>query len=83
MSVSIEDEIAEAIQKADKSYFFEDYNKQAKAVIRALHKAGYAVVPKTPSETMVEAGKNAVTSGRVRPADFVKTIYELMVAMSR
>lgn len=76
----IEDTIAKAIKKADNSYFFENYSKQAKAVLRMLDKEGYKVVPKRASEKQIEAGKAAISSGRVRPADFVHTIYAIMVA---
>ena len=81
--MTIENEIAVAIKKADSSYFFENYSAQAKAVIKALNKAGYAVVPKEPTEAMLEAGKRVVTSGRVRPSDFVKSIYEAMAAAGK
>jgi predicted CoA-binding protein len=75
----IQDLIAGAIQKADSSYFFENYNKQAAAVLAALQKEGYAVVPKKPSEKQLAIGKAAVTSGRVKPSDLVEMIYSVMV----
>lgn len=78
---TIEAEIAKAIKKADSSYFFEDYDKQAKAVVAALQKAGYAIVLKTPSETMIAAGSDAITKGRVRPSDLARIIYEAMVVV--
>lgn len=73
------DTIAHAIKAADSSYFFEDYSKQATAVLNALRKAGCAVVPIKPDEGMIEAGSNAILSGRVRPNDHVRTVYEVMV----
>lgn len=76
----IEDLIAEAIDKADSSYFFENYTKQAKAVLKALDKEGYKVVPKLASPRQIEAGTNAISRGRVRPQDFVHTLYAIMVA---
>lgn len=79
MSKTPENIIAEAIQKADSSYFFEDYTKQAKAVMHALSQEGLIVVPKIPGEKQLEAGKAAVTRGRVRPADLVDAIYTVMV----
>jgi molecular chaperone HscB len=39
--------IENAISKADSSYFFEDYTKQAKAVLRALESHGFAVAAET------------------------------------
>lgn len=77
---SLEDEIANAIRKADNSYFMENYNKQAAAVLKHLSKLGYKIVPNKASDEMIESGKNAVTSGRVKPSDFVRMIYETMVA---
>jgi uncharacterized protein (DUF849 family) len=76
----IEETIAKAIKKADSSYFFENYNKQAKAVLRLLDKEGYKVVPKLADPNQIEAGKAAISRGRVRPADFVHTLYAIMVA---
>lgn len=77
--MSTEEIIARAIQKADRSYFFENYDKQARAVLSALKKEGYSVVPRDPDEDQIEAGKAVVTSGRVRPSDFVTAIYSAMV----
>lgn len=76
----IQDEISKAIKKADSSYFFEDYDKQAKAVVSALDKAGYKIVPKIAVEKQIEAGTNMISRGRVRPAELVHTIYAVMVA---
>lgn len=71
--------IARAIQKADSSYFFENYDKQARAVISALEREGFQIVPRVPEDKQIEAGKAVVTSGRVRPGDFVQAIYAAMV----
>lgn len=80
MSSELETLIAKSIKRADNTYFFENYNKQAKAVVKALDREGYKVVPKMASEQQIEAGKAAISSGRVRPADLVHTIYAIMVA---
>ena len=40
--------IALAIKDADRTWFNEDYGQQAVAVLRALRKAGYEVVPAEP-----------------------------------
>lgn len=77
---AIEETIATAIQKADSSYFFENYNKQAKAVLKALDQEGYKVVPKMASPKQIEAGTAAISRGRVRPQDFVHTLYAIMIA---
>lgn len=79
----IEDLVAKAIKKADNSYFFENYNKQAKAVTKMLDKEGYKIVPKLASEKQIEAGSAAISRGRVRPTDLVHTIYAIMVAASK
>ena len=71
--------IAKAIKKADSSYFFENYDKQAKAVVQALAKEGLRVVPLSPTEDMEAAGTDAIRKGRIRPSDLVRTIYEVMV----
>ncbi len=72
-------DIAKAIKKADKSYFWEDYNKQANAVMDCLKKSGYTLVPSKATEDQIEAGVNSIHSGRVRPHELVAWIYEGMV----
>lgn len=76
----VEDIIAKAIEKADSSYFFEDYSKQARAVMAALQKEGLVVTSRKPSEKQIEIGKAVVTSGRVKPSDLVTMIYAAMIA---
>lgn len=71
--------IARAIKEADKSWFNEDYMKQADAVIRGLKAKGYAVVEEKPTEKQVEAGKEALQSGRYKPSDVVTVLYQVMV----
>ena len=71
--------IAQAIKKADRSFFNENYDKQADAVVSALVKAGYFVVPAKPDEAILEAGKEAITAGRYRPNDILSQIYAAMV----
>lgn len=76
------DLIAHAIRAADKRYFFEDYTAQAGAVVQALRKAGLVVAPLKADEAMVEAGSQAILSGRVKPSEHVRTVYEVMVQAS-
>lgn len=71
--------IAQAIKGADKSWFNEDYMKQADAVIRGLKAKGYAVVEEKPTDKQVEAGKEALKSGRYKPGDVVTVVYQAMV----
>lgn len=77
--MDIQHRIAKAIRKADNRYFMEDYSKQADAVLAALKVAGFAVVPKEPTERMCEAGINAIEAGRIRPEEHVASIYRGMV----
>ena len=73
--------IARAIKKADSSYFFENYTKQAKAALRALEKEGYIVAPLASTKEMEEAGAEAILSGKVKPQTLVRQIYEAMTAL--
>ncbi len=80
---NIKQTIAEAIQKADKSYFFEDYSKQALAVLKAIEASGFTVVPKElPPELAKEVAENMRT-GRVKPEDHVRSIIELTFELLR
>jgi hypothetical protein len=71
--------IADAIQKADKSYLFEDYTKQALAVVQALKQEGYTVVPRQPTEAMLEAGERTILPGKIPPKELVRGIYTGMI----
>jgi hypothetical protein len=71
--------IASAIQKADKSYFYEDYIEQALQVLVMLKKEGLQVVPLQANEEMVKAGVEAIAYGMSDPEEVVKAIYEAMV----
>lgn len=72
--------IAKAIKKADNTYFFENYSKQAKAVIKALEKEGFVILPKAPSKAMIDAGSEAILSGRVKPGNHVVSVYMAMLS---
>lgn len=67
--------IENAIAKADTSYFFEDYSKQARAVIAALDAAGFAVVSKELPETLYKQIADNMKTGRVKPEEHVKNIF--------
>lgn len=79
-SMGIREDIANTIQLADKSYFFEDYGKQATAVLKMLESKGYAIVPKKATEPMVTAGENGIVAGKVKPAEHVQHVFHAMVA---
>ena len=71
--------IAQAIKNEDKTYFFEDYTKQAKAVLKVLHKSGYVLVPKEPSAEMIKAGVLAINLGIVDAKVLAKEVYQQMI----
>jgi hypothetical protein len=68
--------VENAISKADSSYFFEDYTKQAKAVLKALESAGFTVLPtKLDDEVFLQVSKEMRT-GRVKPEEHVKDVFQ-------
>lgn len=75
----IKKSIATAIKRADSSYFFEDYNKQAAAVLKMLQHEGWKIVPHTPTEDMIEAGVQAIGTGKIKPEDHVRYVYSDMI----
>lgn len=73
--------IENAISKADASYFFEDYTKQAKAVIAALDAKGFVVMAKDlPEEVWMQIAKEMRT-GRVKPEDHVKDVVQVAMRL--
>lgn len=79
----IVDTIAQAIKRADKTLFNENYTKQAQAVIDGLRKAGFEVVPLKPPEVLVEYAVNNIPFGRLRPSELIRTLYSTMVENCR
>jgi len=75
--------IALAIKKADSSMFNEDYGKQAAAVLQALQKSGYEVVPVKPPEGFLPFVHDNMPFGRLRPSELVTQLYTLMVTNVR
>lgn len=74
--------IENAISKADASYFFEDYTKQARAVIAALEAAGFAVITKNiPEEVWVQVA-NEMRTGRVKPEEHVKDVFNVALRLT-
>lgn len=76
--------IQDAIAKADSSYFFEDYTKQAKAVIAALEREGYKLVPKDCDEEVWKKVADQMRTGRLQPhvhtKDVVDTFFRVVSA---
>lgn len=83
MPTALQETIARAIKSADRSWFNEDYVQQAQAVIVALRKAGYEIVPTEPPEALVEHACANLPLGRLRQQDSVRALYTLMVTSSR
>lgn len=71
--------VEKAISVADSSYFFEDYTKQAAAVLKAIEAAGYAIIPKDLPDTVWETVANEMKTGRVKPEEHVKDVYQVTV----
>ncbi|CAK0749646.1 hypothetical protein CCP2SC5_1620003 [Azospirillaceae bacterium] len=80
---NIGDIIAAAIKKADTSMFNENYAKQAAAVLQALNKAGYEIVPRRPSEAMMKYIQENMPFGRMRPSELSAQLYVLIVENAR
>lgn len=83
LRAEIEDEleivIAKAIKKADWTYFNENYNRQARSVMKALIKNGFQIVPMDPTRKMVEEGTEALEVGQHLPSEVVTRIYHAMI----
>ena len=73
--------IENAISKADSSYFFEDYSKQAKAVIAALDTAGFTIIAKDLPETIWAQIAKEMRTGRVKPEDHVKDVFQVAIRL--
>lgn len=71
--------IAQAIKQADRSWFNEDYDRQAQAVVKALAARGFAIVPMAPEEAAIEAGKDAMSAGRHKQEQILAHLYAAMV----
>jgi hypothetical protein len=67
--------IQNAISKADSSYFFEDYTKQAQAVLKALEAAGYTIIAKEMPDDVWKKIADEMRTGRVKPEEHVKDVF--------
>ncbi len=76
------DVIAHAIRNADDNYFWEDYHKQADAVLAAMSKEGYIFVRMTPTPEMINAGMETLKYGRQWKSDVVARMYHSMIEQS-
>lgn len=80
---TLQETIAQAIKSADRSLFNEDYLKQAGAVLMALRKAGWEIVPQKPSEGLVDFACDNLPFGRLKQQDFVRELYVTLVENAR
>jgi hypothetical protein len=71
--------IAAAIKKADNTYFFEDYTKQARSVMNELGKKGLVIVPREPTKEMLKAGVLAINIGNIDARILAKNVYTDMI----
>lgn len=67
--------IENAISKADDSYFFENYTKQAAAVLKAVEAAGYAITPGELPDTIWAEIAREMRTGRLKPEEHVKDVF--------
>lgn len=67
--------IAKAIKQADKSYFFEDYDKQARAVLKKLQEEGWAVTKCEADMDIFKMVADQIATGRMKPEEHVKDVY--------
>lgn len=72
--------IAKAIKKADSSYFFEDYDKQAKAVLKALEAEGYAVTRREADMELFKKVADEMATGRMKPEEHVQDVYRRVLS---
>ncbi len=79
----LKETIALAIKGADASLFNEDYGKQAAAVMSAIRKAGFEIVPKEASDGLVDFACDNLPFGRLKQQDFIKQLYQLLVENAR
>lgn len=73
---SIQAVIENAIHAADNSYFFENYTKQAQAVIAALQREGFTILPSDFSPEIWKKVADQMKTGRVKPEEHVKDVYQ-------
>jgi hypothetical protein len=83
MTDDIETIIAKAIKRADRTFFNENYTKQAQSVIRAVNKAGWGIVPLEPDGETIQAGREQIEIGRHKPSDVARAVYTAMVRIAR
>lgn len=81
-SGTLGDRIARAIRRADNSYFFENYSKQADAVLDAISEAGFVLIHKEPTKQMIEAAGEALSYGVQSKNEMLREMYRVMIEQS-
>ena len=79
MAKSVQTIIENAIAKADSSYFFENYTKQAQAVIAALERDGYTILKREFSDEIWKQVADTMKTGRLKPEEHVKDVYQTVL----
>ena len=79
--MSVKTKIASAIKRADKSYFFENYSKQAQSVLRELDKAGYMVLPKDVDEKLLKQVADTIKTGKMKPEQHIANVYSTLTQL--
>lgn len=79
--MNVHKQIAKAIKRADRSYFFENYDKQARCVVEALEKEGFIILPKEPDKTVLKQAADRMPTGRMKPEEHVRNVYQTLSAL--
>jgi len=77
-SMCLKTDIASAIKKADSSYFFENYSKQANAVLKKLE-AEHMILPKDPGKEFYKKVADVMKTGKMTPEAHIKDVYETIL----
>ena len=77
--MNLQQNIAKAIKKADRSYFFEDYTKQARAVLKTLEQSGYTIVPLDPPKDLLRKVADTISTGSMKPEDHVRNVFRTLI----
>jgi hypothetical protein len=77
----LKSDIADAIQKADSSYFFEDYSKQAASVMKILEASGFRLIPKEIDPAIFKQVAENMRTGRMKPEQHVQSVFEHVLSL--
>lgn len=74
------DTIARAIDRSDKTMFFESYHRQAKTVLKDLEAQGYVIVPLDIDKKTLDSASRILSDGRHHPKDIVNEIFRDIIS---